>query len=99
MELNRNHYFAAGVLCILLGLQFRMVDSFTLNEKSSQYLAQQFSDGPSVAAAGPVNLGLFPSTPPSRRTVQPPRWLGLSLISLGAVLLLHSLAMKKPGGG
>lgn len=99
MELNRNHYFAAGVLFILLGIQFRWVDSFVLNEKSTQYLAQQFSNGPSVAAAGPMNVGLFPATPSSRRTIRPPRWVGLSLLSLGGVLILHSLAMKKPGAG
>lgn len=99
MELNRNHYFAAGVLFILLGVQFRYVDSFVLNEKASAYMAEQFSDGPTVAAAGPWNPGLMPSTPQSKRTITPPRWVGLSLISIGAVLLLHSLAMPKPGGG
>ncbi len=99
MELNRNHYFAAGILFILLGFQFRSVESFVLNEKASQYLAQQFSDSPSLASAGPMNVGLFPSTPVAKRTIRPPRWVGLSLISLGAVLLLHSLAMKKPGAG
>jgi hypothetical protein len=32
MELNRNHYFAAGVVALLLGWQLRYVDSFVLNE-------------------------------------------------------------------
>ena len=101
MELNRYHYFTVGVLLVLLGIQFRMIQSFVLNEKATQYLAQQFpSSGPQVqvASAGPYNVGMFPTTPVSRRTVHPPRWLGWSLISFGSVLILHSLAMKKPGG-
>jgi hypothetical protein len=35
--------------------------------------------------------------PTPRRTLRPPTWLGFALISIGAVLVLHSLAMKKPG--
>ena len=41
-----------------------------------------------LAAAGPMGL----------RTVKPPEWLGWCLISVGGVVLLHALAMKKPGG-
>ncbi len=99
MQLNRNHYFAAGVLALLLGWQFRSVDSFVLNEKSSTYLAQQFSEGPSIAAAGPDLRRFLPTAPQTRRTVRPPRWLGFSLLSLGGVLVLHSFAMRPAGGG
>jgi hypothetical protein len=31
-------------------------------------------------------------------TVKPPEWLGWCLMSVGAVLALHSLSMPKPGG-
>ncbi len=99
MELNRNHYFAAGVLCVLIGVQLRTFDSFVLNEKASAYIAEQFSDGPTVATAGPWKPSLMPATPQGKRTVQIPRWSGLLMYSVGAVLLLHSLAMPKPGGG
>jgi hypothetical protein len=42
---------------------------------------------------------LYASTPltPNHR-VTPPRWIGWSLVSLGSVLILYSLALKKPGG-
>ena len=36
--------------------------------------------------------------PLAKKTVKPPDWLGFSLISIGAVLILHSWGMKKPGG-
>ena len=42
----------------------------------------------SAASASPV---------PQHRTFQPPTWLGWALMSVGAVLILHSLAMGKPG--
>jgi hypothetical protein len=99
MELNRNHYFAAGVIALLLGWQLRYVDSFVLNEKASTYLAQQFSEGPSVAAVGPDLRRFLGPTPQFRRTVRPPRWVGFSLLSLGGVLVLHSFAMRPAGGG
>jgi hypothetical protein len=35
--------------------------------------------------------------PKPRKTLHPPTWLGYAVISLAAVLVLHSLAMKRPG--
>jgi hypothetical protein len=32
-----------------------------------------------------------------RKVLQPPEWLGWCLMSVGAVLVLHSLALQKPG--
>ena len=32
-----------------------------------------------------------------RKVLQPPEWLSWCMISIGAVLCLHSLAMPKPG--
>jgi hypothetical protein len=31
-----------------------------------------------------------------RKVLQPPEWLGWAIISVGAVFVLHSLAMPKP---
>jgi hypothetical protein len=94
MEMNRNSFFLLGLVLLLIGVQLRMVESYVLNEKTSRFLAEraQLSDGdgtirPFLAAIGP--------TP--RRTLHPPEWLGWSLMSIGSVLILHSLAMKKPG--
>jgi hypothetical protein len=30
--------------------------------------------------------------------LEPPKWLGWSMVSFGSVLILYSLALKKPGG-
>jgi hypothetical protein len=32
-----------------------------------------------------------------RKVIEPPSWLGWAVLSVGAVVTLHSLAMKKPG--
>jgi hypothetical protein len=96
VEINRNQYFLLGLVFLLLGLQVRMVESYVLNEKASQFVAQKLkglanndlADGSFMPAAGPAPL----------RTVRPPVWLGYAFISVGAVLVLHSLAMKRPGG-
>lgn len=92
MDLNRNHYFMVGIVLLLLGIQFRMVDSYVLNEQSTRMLASQSGSGllrgnPLLSAAGAS----------ARRIVKPPEWSGWALMSIGAVLVLHSLAMKSPG--
>lgn len=94
MEFNRNQFFLVGLVIVAIGLQLRMVETFVLNEKASRFLAERLpaamanADGDFSAAAG--------ATP--RRTLRPPGWLGYALMSVGAVLILHSLAMKRPGG-
>ena len=94
MELNRNQYFIIGLVFVLLGLQFRSVETYVLNEKASRFLAERLT---SLGADG--DRSLMPALGPNtRRTIRPPEWLGYALMSVGAVLILHSLAMKRPGG-
>ncbi|HEV3021993.1 MAG TPA: hypothetical protein VGX76_05980 [Pirellulales bacterium] len=96
MEFNRNQYFILGLVVLLLGLQIRMVETFVLNEKASRFLAERMA--PSVADADGTVRPFLPAVGPTpRRTLRPPTWMGFALISTGAVLVLHSLAMKKPG--
>ncbi|MCE9605395.1 MAG: hypothetical protein K8U03_10905 [Planctomycetia bacterium] len=98
MELNRYHYFIAGIFILLVGIQLRMVESYVLNEESTRWLMEQ-SEEPSVQIVN-TTTKLFPAAGPlPRKTVVPPQWIGWAAISLGSVLILHSLAMPKPGGG
>src|SRR5262245_46426584 len=53
MELNRNQFFMAGIFLMLLGIQFRLVDTITLNEKSTQFLAARTG---SAATSGIANI-------------------------------------------
>jgi hypothetical protein len=97
MQLNRNHYFMLGTVILLLGLQFRYVDRYTLTADTTRYIEKKLGT-PRPTTVEPVAAILAGTElSPSQRTVSVPRWLGLSLISVGAVLVLHSWAMKKPG--
>lgn len=82
---KRNHLLLAGLLLFLAGIQFRMVQSFTLNERSSTFVAARMGSGPQAVAW----QGAAP-----RKVVEPPRWLGLALMSVGAVITVKSLSMK-----
>jgi hypothetical protein len=96
MELNRNQFFMAGVVVLLLGLQLRAVDTFTLNRECSQFLAARMPQKSSNPAATTLTSFTAAASPAPLRTVRPPRWIGYALISVGSVLILHSLAMKRP---
>jgi hypothetical protein len=97
MSLYRNRYFLAGILLILLGLQFRRVESFVLNERCTRLVAK--------ATKTPIvdNTTTFGSifetvTPPIRKRVTPPRWLGLSMIAVGCVITFHAFSIPKHRG-
>lgn len=95
MELNRNQYFFIGVLLLLIGMQNRMVASYTLNDEATRFLAErtQQSSTQATLVSFSSDMGALP-----KKVIYPPDWLGYCLLSVGSVLVLHSLAMKKPGG-
>jgi hypothetical protein len=92
MELNRNQFFFMGMVVLLLGIQFRSVTRFVLTEEATRFLAEQTDSGDPSMMALASDVGS-----PAKKVVQPPEWLGWCLLSVGAVLILHSLAMRKPG--
>ncbi|MEX0794977.1 MAG: hypothetical protein WD045_17685 [Pirellulaceae bacterium] len=100
MEINRNQYFMIGIVILALGVQFRMIDSVTLTEDASQFLSKRAIAKKSEEGEIPMAFVAAVERTQERKqqTIQPPQWLGWALISTGAVLILHSLAMPKPGG-
>lgn len=99
MKLSRNQYFMLGTLLILFGIQFRMVQSFVLNEPTTRALIRVSKSNPVTANEG-SSLGNFfrdVAVPRPKKKVEPPRWLGLALVALGAVVSLHAVAMPKQG--
>jgi len=99
--MNRNHFFLLGLVLLYVGLQFRFVETFVLNDKSSKFLAQRLGSPESSPTLNITQAAqrLFPASmaPSSSRSVTPPEWIGWALLSIGSVLVLHSLAMPKPG--
>jgi len=95
MEINRNQYFLIGLVLLLLGLQFRMIDSVLLTPECTKLLAER-TGHPVAAAENAMAPLLGAETKLQPKTLQPPDWVGYSLLSLGAVLVLHSFAMARP---
>ncbi len=97
MDINRNQYFMAGVVILLLGVQLRMIDSYVLNKKGSEFVTQKLKQNSSLGEGPKLNFISNTSIGgASRQMIRPPEWLGWAFISIGAVLCLHALAMKKP---
>lgn len=94
--LSRNRYFMIGVLLVMFGLQFRVVQSFVLNEPATRTLMKLNKDA-SVASNGPDIAGFLQevAVPRPTKRVEPPRWVGLALVAFGAVVTLHAVAMPK----
>jgi hypothetical protein len=96
MDITRNQYFFAGLVLLLVGIQFRVVDSFDLTAELTSMLAKQ-SNQPVASVSTAAQSLIQPDKPILRKNVRPPDWVGWLLLSAGAVLILHSWAMKKPG--
>jgi hypothetical protein len=96
MEINRNQYFMVGLVVLLLGVQFRMVESFVLNEQTTAIVEKQLKT--TVLASAESGAAALAQSAPSAsfRVVRPPKWLGWAFISVGGILILHSLAMQRP---
>ena len=96
MDLNRNQFFFLGLVILLIGVQIRCVSAYVLNPKATKFIAERTGEPAQQTAA----MSFFGATSSSnsgvRKVVQPPEWLGWCLISVGSVLILHSLAMRKP---
>ncbi len=96
MEINRNHWMMIGLVVLALGIQFRAIDSFVLNARTTEMIAKRLNRNNAVTT---VFMPAVPSDSTlSGRVITPPRWLGFMMTSVGVVLCLHSLAMAKPAG-
>ena len=92
MSMYRNSYFLAGILLLLLGIQFRMIDSFVLNEPATRALARFDKSAPVADNSGMSSLFVQIYTKPVKR-IEPPRWMGLAMITVGAVISCHALVI------
>lgn len=94
MSLYRNRYFLGGILLILLGIQFRMVDSFVLNEQATRALSRVSKNTP-VADNSSMTAFMMTVHPKPMKRVTPPRWLGLAMIAVGAVVCCHAVVIPR----
>src|SRR5262245_7755121 len=98
MDMNRNKLFTIGLVVLALGIQLRLVHTFILNEKASKFVAEKLdSPAPPANNGMPTFIMASANQPVAKRPVQPPTWLGWSLMSVGFVVVCHAMAMKKAG--
>ncbi len=95
MDVTRNQYFLAGLILLSLGAQFRMTDSVTLTPEFTQLLAER-TGHPAASVGAVATTSMGGAKPAIQKIFQPPEWLGWALLSAGSVLVLHSMAMRKP---
>ena len=96
MEITRNQYFMAGLVLLLLGIQFRAIESVEVKEQFAKFMAER-TGHPLVAVSNQSPLLAPIGGAAVSRVVYPPEWIGWLFLSLGSVLVLHSLAMPKSG--
>jgi hypothetical protein len=97
MEITRNHYFCVGLVLLLLGIEFRVVDSAVLTPEFTGFLAKQTKHP--VASVNAVTKVFLPDEKPIfKKTVRPPEWLGWTLLTIGCVAVFHAVVMPRPGG-
>ena len=96
MDVTRNQFLFAGLVLVFLGLQFRAVDTIELTPELTQFLAEQ-TDHP-LASVNASTAALSPTQQTmATKTVRPPEWIGWALLSIGATLIMHAMAMRGPG--
>ena len=95
VEFDRNRYFMIGLLLLMFGIQFRMIQSFVLNETSTRVLARMArnSQTPSQDIGTTMFMNVYPE--PKKR-IKPPSWLGWALLTAGGVICLHAMILPKP---
>ncbi len=87
-------FFTMGIILVLLGLQFRAVDTFVLNQKASEFVEQRVNQNNPIRSENSFNRLMLDSAPSARKQLTHPRWVGLALLSVGVVFLLQGIARR-----
>lgn len=94
MNWNRKKYLTIGVVIFLLGVQFRTIQSFILNEPTTRVLHNMAKNSPMVST-DPMVDAYMNVAPAPRKTITPPEWLGWALLTVGGVMSLHAMILPK----
>jgi hypothetical protein len=77
-----------------LGLQFRLVDSFVLNESSTRAL-HKFAQSSKIADNNNMAANIYMDVGAPRKSVKPPNWVGFVLLTVGGVMSLHAMVLPR----
>lgn len=85
--------FLLGVVILFFGIQLRSFESFVLSERVSAIINERVAKKQVVTDPDPLmaDFMMLEQQPavelPKQRRLTPPRWLGYSFLSIGAVLV------------
>ncbi len=87
-----------GIVLLMLGAQLRLVDSYVLTPKASHFVESNLQNS-GLDRSSPYETYLYSVGPTQtpKKTFTPPRWLGWAFLSVGAVLALHSVTIRRNG--
>jgi hypothetical protein len=91
----RAFFLASGIFLCILGAECLVVDQFVMAaEKPVSAL------DPTAAPPGPATLfgATAPPPPTVKKDIKPAEWAPWSLLSAGAVIIIYSLTLNRPGG-
>jgi hypothetical protein len=94
MDFDRNRYFMFGVIIFLLGMQFRMIDSFVLNESSTRTL-HRIAKRSQIASTDMRTNVYMTMAPSPKKSVTPPPWFGWAMLTIGGVMCLHAMVLPR----
>ena len=89
-------FLACGISACILGAECLVVDTFVMAGEKS----------PLITSREPAPATLFGSAEPpavlvggrQTKNIKPAEWAPWSLLSVGAVVILYSLTLNRPGG-
>ena len=106
--MSRRTIMTVGFLLIFIGIQLNMVETFTLSKQATKFLVENFQDpieiGPAInnSPFSQASYNRLPSVtlPPvpivlvKGKEVRHPRWICWPFIFVGAVFVLHAIALR-----
>jgi hypothetical protein len=95
-KMTRNHFLSYGLILLCVGLQLLAFDSFILSENASKFYYEKI-ERTANRDVREVNriVSATTSIPFTRKVIKPPRWFGWPFLSVGAVLVFQSFAMRR----
>ena len=75
LQFTRNQYFMVGLLLLLIGAQFRLIDSVVLTEKSARFVVEKFGPQPLMVVEPLMQVAAITPIAPGK-IIRPPTWVG-----------------------
>ncbi|MFI4876105.1 MAG: hypothetical protein ACIALR_12230 [Blastopirellula sp. JB062] len=86
------HAIYLGVILLLAGITTKSVEAFTLTPTATRLLSRHA--GPSTETPEGALQSMIVENTDQRHMIRPRSWVGLSMLSAGAVLIIHGVILK-----